>query len=68
LKISRTEAKEYINLYFKQYQGVKKYMDDTIDFCLENGYVETLKGRRRYVPEIHSPNRQMIEGAKKDSD
>jgi DNA polymerase-1 len=65
LKISRTEAKEYINLYFKQYQGVKKYMDDTIDFCLENGYVETLKGRRRYVPEIHSPNRQMIEGAKR---
>lgn len=65
MKISRSEAKEFINLYFNQYSGVKKYMDDTIDFCLENGYVETLKGRKRYIPDIHSSNRQVVEGAKR---
>jgi len=65
LKISRSEAKEFINLYFNQYNGVKKYMDDTIAFCLEHGYVETLKGRKRYIPDIHASNRQVVEGAKR---
>ena len=44
LNISRTEAKEYIDSYFFQYPGIKKYMEDTQDFARKNGYVETVFG------------------------
>lgn len=53
---SRKKAKEYINKYFEKYPGIKFYMDNTIESCKQNGYVETLWGRRRYVPEIKSNN------------
>lgn len=53
---SRKNAKEYINKYFEKYPGIKSYMDNTIESCKQNGYVETLWGRRRYVPEIKSNN------------
>ncbi|MBQ9315104.1 MAG: DNA polymerase I [Clostridia bacterium] len=53
---SRKKAKEYIEKYFKHYPKIKEYMDSTIKKCKENGYVETLWGRRRYVPEIKSNN------------
>lgn len=53
---SRKKAKEYIEKYFEKYPGIKSYMDSTIEKCKENGYVETLWGRRRYVPEIKSNN------------
>lgn len=56
LDISRQEAKEYIEKYFIRYPGIKKYMDDTIDFATKNGYVENIFGRRCYVPNIHSSN------------
>ncbi|CAN5191315.1 DNA polymerase I [soil metagenome] len=56
LGISRGEAKELIENYFREYSGVKKYMDDTINFAREYGYVQTLLGRRRYLRDISSSN------------
>ncbi len=53
---SRKKAKEYIEKYFKEYPNIKLYMDNTVNECKEKGYVETLWGRRRYVPEIKSNN------------
>jgi len=56
LGISRTEAKEIIDNYKKQFAGIQKYMDDTINFARENGYVETLMGRKRWLRDINSAN------------
>lgn len=56
LGISRTEAKEYIALYFERYPGVRQYMETTRLKAIEQGYVETLFGRRLYLPEINSSN------------
>jgi len=56
LKIDRTTAQEYIDLYFSRYPGVKNYMDRTREMAREQGYVETLFGRRLYLPEIKSSN------------
>ncbi|MBK7935611.1 MAG: DNA polymerase I [Lewinellaceae bacterium] len=59
LGIKRPEAKELIENYFRQYSGLKKYMDDTVEFARANGYVETLLGRRRYLRDINSRNGMM---------
>ena len=56
LKIGRHEAQDYIDLYFSRYPGVKRYMDDTRKLAHEQGYVETVFGRRLYLPEIKSSN------------
>lgn len=56
LNIKRTEATELIAEYFKQFQGLKQYMDDTIEFARANGYVKTLLGRRRNLRDINSKN------------
>lgn len=56
LNISRKEAKEYIDNYLKNYQYVKKYMDHIIKMGKEEGYVETILKRRRYIPELKSKN------------
>lgn len=56
LGISRKEAAQIIEEYFKQYPRIKNYMNDTINFAKENGYVETLLGRRRYLRDINSAN------------
>lgn len=56
LGIKRTEAKELIDTYFLQYQGLKGYMEKTVEFARENGYVKTLLGRRRYLRDIDSRN------------
>lgn len=56
LGIPRKEAAEIINNYFKQYPGVKAYMEKSIAFAREHGYVETILGRRRYLPDINSAN------------
>ena len=53
---SRKKAKAYIETYFEKYPNIKKYMDGEIEKCKEEGFVETLWGRRRYVPEIKSNN------------
>lgn len=56
LGISRNDAQNYIDLYFARYPGVKKYMDDIRNTAQKQGYVETLFGRRLYLPEIKSKN------------
>ncbi len=56
LKVSRTEAAEYVTKYFQRYPGVKHYMEDTREKAKEDGYVETLFGRRLYLPEINAKN------------
>ncbi|MBL0234051.1 MAG: DNA polymerase I [Chitinophagaceae bacterium] len=56
LGISRTEAKEIIENYKKQFPGIQKYMDETINFAREHGYVETLMGRKRWLRDINSAN------------
>ena len=56
LGISRTEAKEIIDNYKKEFSGINKYMDDTINFAKENGYVQTLMGRKRWLKDINSSN------------
>jgi DNA polymerase-1 len=56
LNISRTEARELIEGYFKSYGKVKDYMEQSIKLAKENGYVRTIMGRRRYLKDIHSSN------------
>ncbi len=56
LGISRTEAKEIIDNYKIQFANIQKYMDDTINFARENGYVQTLMGRKRWLRDINSSN------------
>ena len=58
LGIARAEAQEYVDLYFSRYPGVKAYMDRTREAAREAGYVETVYGRRLYLPEINSRNAQ----------
>lgn len=54
LRISRKEAENYIKDYFEKHLAVKAYMDGQIESCRENGYTETLMGRKRYIHEINS--------------
>ncbi len=54
--VSRAEAKAYIDSYLARYEGVRKYMHDIVEFARENGYVATMFGRRRDLPDIHSKN------------
>jgi len=56
LGISRTEAKEIIDNYKKQFANIQKYMDDTINFAREHGYVQTLMGRKRWLKDINEKN------------
>ena len=55
--VSIAEADSYIKNYLEHYAGVRKYMEDTIKFARENGYVRTLFGRRRYLPELAASNK-----------
>ena len=59
LKISRKEAKRYIDNYLATYSGVDEYMKKIVEEGEERGYVETLFGRRRYIPELSSRNKQI---------
>lgn len=56
LGIARGEAQDYVNLYFERYPGVREYMDNTREQAKDKGYVETIFGRRLYLPEIRSRN------------
>ncbi|NBV57873.1 MAG: DNA polymerase I, partial [Bacteroidetes bacterium] len=67
LKISRTESRELIDAYFEQFSGVKKYMEDTINFCRENGYVKTIMGRKRFIPDINSNNQTVVGFAERNA-
>jgi DNA polymerase-1 len=59
LGIERGAAQQYVDLYFKRYPGVKRYMDETRQMAREQGFVETVFGRRLYLPDIRSRNQQM---------
>lgn len=65
LGISRGEAKDLIDNYFEQFSGLKKYMDDTVAFARENGYVQTLHGRRRSLRDIDSRNGMLRSNAER---
>jgi DNA polymerase I len=54
--VSRSEAREIIENYKKQFANIQKYMDDSINFCRQNGYVQTLMGRKRWLKDINSSN------------
>ncbi|MDQ7017138.1 MAG: DNA polymerase I [Gammaproteobacteria bacterium] len=58
LSVPRRQAQEYVDLYFERYPGVKAYMEQTREFARANGYVETVFGRRLYLPEINARNAQ----------
>jgi DNA polymerase-1 len=63
--VSRTVAKEYIESYFERYDGLRAYMDNTIALAQENGYVETMFGRRIHTPNINEKNPMMRTGAER---
>tara|TARA_B100001059_G_scaffold24149_2_gene19432 strand:- start:3414 stop:6167 length:2754 start_codon:yes stop_codon:yes gene_type:complete len=65
LGLGRNEAQEYIDLYFDRYPGVADYMARTRSLAHEKGYVETLRGRRLYLPEINARNRQRQQAAER---
>ncbi len=65
LNIERAAAQNYIDRYFARYPGVKEYMQSTREKAKANGYVETLFGRRLWVPEINSPNGMRRQGAER---
>lgn len=65
LSIPRQDAQDYIDLYFERYPGVRRYMDDTRAQAAEQGYVETLFGRRLYLPDIKAGNFQMRQAAER---
>ena len=63
--LSVADAKHFIDTYFERYPHIKKYTDETIQAARSSGYVTTLLGRRRYLPEINSKNRQIREFAER---
>jgi DNA polymerase-1 len=56
LRIPRAEAKDIIDSYKKEFAGITRFMDDTINFCREHGFVQTVLGRKRWLRDINSAN------------
>jgi DNA polymerase-1 len=67
LEITQTEAKEIIARYFERFPKVKQYINDTIGAARERGYVETLLGRRRYLPDLNSHNNNLRQNAERQA-
>ncbi|MCX6923632.1 MAG: DNA polymerase I [Verrucomicrobia bacterium] len=67
LGIPRAEAADIIDQYFKQFPGIRRYMDDTIAFAQSHGYVETVTGRRRYLRDIRSANNTVRGAAERNA-
>ena len=65
LGVERKQAQNYIDQYFAQYPGVKDYMEETREFARENGYVETVFGRRLYLPDINAKNHNVRQYAER---
>jgi len=63
IDVSRTEAKQYIDGYFENYPGVLKFMEETKEKAKSQGYVETVLGRRLYLPQINSKNKMLQQHA-----
>jgi len=64
-ELSREEAAQFIAAYFEKYPEVKQYLESTKEQARKEGYVQTLLGRRRFIPEINSSNRQVREAAER---
>ena len=64
-EFSREEAVQFISAYFAKYPKVKEYLESTKKQARDNGYVQTILGRRRFIPEINSSNRQVREAAER---
>jgi DNA polymerase-1 len=67
LGISRGDAQKYMDVYFERYPGVKRYMEDTRRKARETGFVETVFGRRLYLPEIQSRNQALRQYAERSA-
>jgi len=67
LGIDRGAAQKYVDLYFARYPGVKRFMDDTRVQARANGFVETVYGRRLYLPDIRSSNQQLRQSAERSA-
>jgi DNA polymerase-1 len=67
LGIPRHEAAQIIDEYFKQFPAIRKYMEDTVAFAREHGYVQTVTGRRRYIRDILSSNNTVRSGAERNA-
>ncbi len=67
LGIDRGAAQRYVDLYFQRYPGVKRYMDETRAMARDQGYVETVVGRRLYLPDIRSRNNQLRQYAERSA-
>ncbi|MCM2312276.1 MAG: DNA polymerase, partial [Steroidobacteraceae bacterium] len=67
LGIDRGAAQRYVDLYFERYPGVKRYMDDTRGMAREQGFVETVFGRRLYLPDIRSRNQGLRQYAERSA-
>ena len=65
LGVERKQAQTYIDQYFAQYPGVKDYMDSTREYARENGFVETVYGRRLYLPDIKASNHNVRQYAER---
>ena len=65
INVPRKQAQEYIDAYFERYPGVKTYMETTREFARDHGYVETVFGRRLYLPDINSKNHNMRQYAER---
>ena len=65
LSVPRQEAQGYINQYFERYPGVQRYMDETRELAREQGFVETVFGRRLYLPDIKARNPQVRQYAER---
>jgi DNA polymerase-1 len=65
LGITKTEAADFIDAYFARYSGVKKFFDALVEDAKAKGFVETILGRRRYVPDINSQNTNIYESARR---
>ncbi|MEX0996739.1 MAG: DNA polymerase, partial [Flavobacteriaceae bacterium] len=65
--LNRTEAKELIDTYYETYPKLKSYMAEQVDFARENGYVQTVLGRRRYLKDINSQNAVVRGGAERNA-
>ncbi len=64
-EIPQAQARDFIKKYFEQFSGVKEYIERTLEFTRKEGYCETLFGRRRYLPELNSPNFQLRSAAER---
>ena len=65
LGTTRAEAKQFIDTYYEKYPGIRRYMDGIVEECQKNGYVTTICGRRRDIPEIHDKNHMVQEFGKR---